>query len=46
MSFGSVVRVLDYGGPVFEDDEPDTSAGAVAALATGLAGQFERDGIA
>ena len=30
--FGFVVRALDYGGLVFEDDKPDTLAEALAAL--------------
>lgn len=30
--FGFVVRAVDYGGVVFEDDTPTTLAGAVAAL--------------
>ena len=35
-SFGFVVRALDYGGLVFEDDKPDTLAEAMAALEKGL----------
>jgi hypothetical protein len=34
--FGFVVRTLDYGGLVFEDDKPDTLAEAIAALEKGL----------
>ena len=43
--FGFVVRALDYGGLVFEDDKPDTLAEALAALETGLKEYFEREGI-
>jgi hypothetical protein len=40
--FGFVVRALDYGGLVFEDDKADTLAEAMAALEKGLAEYFER----
>ena len=43
--FGFVVRALDYGGLVFEDDKPDTLAEAMAALEKGLKEYFEREGI-
>ena len=43
--FGFVVRALDYGGLVFEDDKADTLAEAMAALEKGLAEYFEREGI-
>ncbi len=43
--FGFVVRALDYGGLIFEDDKPDTLAEAMAALEKGLAEFFEREGI-
>lgn len=43
--FGFVVRALDYGGLVFEDDKPDTLAEALAALEKGLTEYFEREGI-
>jgi hypothetical protein len=43
--FGFVVRALDYGGVVFEDDKPDTLAEAMAALEKGLTEYFEREGI-
>lgn len=43
--FGFVVRALDYGGQVFEDDKADTLAEALAALEKGLAEYFEREGI-
>ena len=43
--FGFVVRALDYGGVVYEDDKPDTLAAALAALEKGLAGYFEQEGI-
>jgi hypothetical protein len=43
--FGFVVRALDYGGLIFEDDKPDTLAEAMAALEKGLTEYFEREGI-
>ncbi len=43
--FGFVVRALDYGGLVFEDDKPDTLAEAMVALEKGLTEYFEREGI-
>jgi hypothetical protein len=43
--FGFVVRALDYGGLVFEDDKPDTLAEAMAALEKGLRKWFEEQGI-
>ena len=43
--FGFVVRALDYGGLVFEDDKPATLAEALTALERGLAEYFEREGI-
>ena len=43
--FGFVVRALDYGGLVFEDDKPDTLAEAMAALEKGLRRWFEEQGI-
>ena len=42
--FGFIVRAIDYGGVVFEDDKPDTLAEAMAALEKGLAEYFEREG--
>lgn len=42
---GFVVRALDYGGLVFEDDKSDTLAEAMAALEKGLSECFEREGI-
>jgi hypothetical protein len=44
--FGFVVRALDYGGMVFEDDRPDTLAEAMAALEEGLKKWFDEQGIA
>jgi hypothetical protein len=44
-SFGFVVRALDYGGLVFEDDKQDTRAEAMATLEKWLAEYFEREGI-
>lgn len=44
-SFGFVVRALDYGGLVFEDDKADTLTEAMAALEKGLAEYFERENI-
>ena len=43
--FGFVVRALDYGGLVFEDDKPDTLAEAMASLERGLAEHFKREEI-
>ncbi len=43
--FGFVVRAIDCGGVVFEDDKADTLAAAMAALEEGLAEHFEREGI-
>jgi hypothetical protein len=43
--FGFVVRALNDGGMVFEDDKPDTLAEAMAALEKGLTEYFEREGI-
>jgi hypothetical protein len=43
--FGFVVRAMDYGGVVLEDDKPATLAEAMAALEKGLAEYFEREGI-
>jgi hypothetical protein len=42
---GFVVRALDYGGMVFEDDKPRTLSEAMAALEMRLAEYFEREGI-
>lgn len=44
-SFGFVVRALDYGGLVFEDDKPSTLAEAMAALEARLAQWFEEEGV-
>jgi hypothetical protein len=43
--FGFVVRALDCGGMVFEDDKPDTFAEAMASLETGLRNWFKEQGI-
>jgi hypothetical protein len=43
--FGFVVRALDYGGQVFEDNKPATLAEAMAALEMGLARWFKEKGI-
>jgi hypothetical protein len=43
--FGFVVRAIDYGGLVFEDDTPTALAEAMAALEKGLADYFEQEGI-
>jgi hypothetical protein len=43
--FGFVVRALDYGGVVFEDNKPDTLAEALAALEKGLTAWFNKQGI-
>lgn len=44
-SFGFVVRALEYGGLVFEDDKAGTLAEAMAALEKGLAEWFKEEGI-
>lgn len=41
--FGFVVRALDYGGMVFEDDKPNTLAEAMAALEKSLSKWFEEN---
>ena len=43
--FGFIVRALDYGGLVFEDDKARTLAEAMAALEMGLARWFKKEGI-
>lgn len=43
--FGFIVRAIDYGGVIFEDDKPTTLAEAMAALEKGLAEYFVREGI-
>jgi hypothetical protein len=43
--FVFVVRALEYGGLVFEDDKSDMLAEALAALEKGPAEYFEREGI-
>ena len=42
---GFVVRALDLGGLVFEDNKAETLAEALAALEKGLAEYFEREGV-
>ena len=43
--FGFIARALDYGGLVFEDNQPITFAEALAALDKGLAAWFKEQGI-
>jgi hypothetical protein len=43
--FGFVVRAINYGGQVFEDDRPETLAEAMAALERGLANWFDEQGV-
>lgn len=43
--FGFVVRGLDYGGLIYEDDKPDTLAEAMASLEQRLREYFDREGI-
>ena len=43
--FGFIVRAIDYGGQVFEDEEPETLTEALAALENGLAKWFQEQGI-
>ena len=40
-----IVRALDHGGQVFEDNKPRTLAEAMAALEKGLAEWFKKEGI-
>jgi|GEM_PF-772573 len=42
---GFVVRALDYGGLVFEDDKPESLAEAMASLEMGLTAWFKEQGI-
>ncbi len=44
--FGFVVRALDYGGLIFEDDKPETLAEAMVVLENGLSKYFKEEGIA
>ena len=43
--FGFLVRALDYGGLVFEDNKPRTLAEALAVLENGLRKWFDEQGI-
>ena len=43
--FGFIVRAIDYGGVIFEDDKPNTLAEAMLAFEKGLAEYFVREGI-
>jgi hypothetical protein len=43
--FGFVVRAMDYGGLVFEEDKPSTLAEAMAALEIGLSKWFKEQRI-
>ncbi|HEX4609168.1 MAG TPA: hypothetical protein VH092_13265 [Urbifossiella sp.] len=43
--FGFVVRALDHGGLVFEDDKAETLAEAMATLERGLAAYIRREGL-
>jgi hypothetical protein len=43
--FGFVVRALDYGGLVFEDNKAETLAEAMASLEKGLRKWFDEQGI-
>jgi len=43
--FGFIVRALDYGGMVFEDNKSRTLAEAMAALEKGLLKWFQNEGI-
>lgn len=43
--FGFIVRAINYGEVVFEDDKPDTLAGALVSLERGLADYFRRERI-
>ncbi len=41
--FGFIVRAIDYGGLIFEDDKPRTLAEAMVALEDGLTRWFEAE---
>lgn len=43
--FGFIVRALDYGGQVFEDDKPCTLAEAMISLEKGLVDWFKNQGV-
>jgi hypothetical protein len=43
--FGFVVRALDFGGLVFEDNKAETLAETLAALEKGLTAWFNQQGI-
>ena len=43
--FGFVVRAIDYGGVVFENDRPNTLSEAMGSLENGLVQYFEGEGI-
>ncbi len=43
--FGFLVRALDSGGPVFEDNKAETLADALSALVKGLTTWFKAEGI-
>ena len=43
--FGFVVRALDFGGHVFEDDKPSTLAEAMSSLEKGLRDWFKNEGV-
>ena len=43
--FGFIVRAIDCGGQVFEDDRPSTLAEGMAALEVGLTQWFKDEGI-
>jgi hypothetical protein len=43
--FGFIVRALDYGGQVFEDDKPATLAEAMASLEQGIRKWCKEQGI-
>jgi hypothetical protein len=43
--FGFIVRAIDYGGQIFEDDKPETLVEAMATLEKGLAKWFSEQRI-
>lgn len=43
--FGFIVRAMDYGGQVFEDNKPESLVEAMAALEKGLKKWFKEQGI-
>jgi hypothetical protein len=43
--FGFIARALNYGGLIFEDEQPTTLAESLASLEKALGGWFKKQGI-